>query len=188
MLHHNGRLRYRGPLKLNMMTPEEEKQQKEVLATAYHSYSKGLNSYAFFKVNNQGVSQELVQDVFVKTWKYLLKGGKVDIMKAFLYHVLNDLVVDEYRKRKTTSLDVLLEKGFEPSVDDSGRLFKVLDGKAALFLIQRLPETYQKVMRMKYVQDLSLQEMSLITGQSKNTIAVQAHRGLEKLKHLYKGA
>jgi len=40
-------------------------------------------------------------------------------------------------------------------------------------------------MQMKYVQNLSLTEMSLLTGQTKNTIAVQAHRGLEKLKDLY---
>ncbi|MFA6495116.1 MAG: sigma-70 family RNA polymerase sigma factor [Candidatus Paceibacterota bacterium] len=106
-------------------------------------------------------------------------------MKAFLYHVLNHLIVDEYRKNKTTSLDTLLKKGFEPSVDDSGKLFNVLDGKAALFSIERLPPTYQRVMRMRYVQGLSLKEISLITGQSKNTIAVQIHRGLEKLKQLH---
>ncbi len=39
---------------------------------------------------------------------------------------------------------------------------------------------------MKYMQDLSLKEISILTGQSKNTIAVQLHRGLEKLKILYK--
>jgi RNA polymerase sigma-70 factor (ECF subfamily) len=106
-------------------------------------------------------------------------------MKAFLYHILNNLIVDEYRKRKTVSLDNLLENGFEPSTVASGRLIDVLDGKAALVLIERLPETYRKVMHMRYVQDLSIEEMSIITGQSKNSIAVQAHRGLEKLKLLY---
>jgi DNA-directed RNA polymerase specialized sigma24 family protein len=34
------------------------------------------------------------------------------------------------------------------------------------------------------VQDLSLKEISLITGDSKNSIAVKLHRGLEKLKKL----
>jgi RNA polymerase sigma-70 factor (ECF subfamily) len=92
--------------------------------------------------------------------------------------------VDEYRKRKTTSLDALLEKGFEPSASYSGIPFNALDEKSTLLLIQRLPEKYQKVMRMRYLQDMSLKEMSLITGQSKNTIAVQVHRGLEKLKAL----
>ena len=106
-------------------------------------------------------------------------------MKAFLYHVLNHLIVDEYRKHKSTSLDALLEKGFEPSTGNSNRLFSVVDGKEAFLLIGRLPEKYQKVMHMRYVRDLSLKEMSVITGQSKNTIAVQLHRGLEKLKVLY---
>src|SRR6185436_11146437 len=141
--------------------------------------------HAFFKLNNHVTGEDLVQETFIKTWGYLVKGGKVDIMKAFLYHVLNNLIVDEYRKRKMTSLDVLMEKGLEPGDGRSGRLFDILDGKGALLLIQRLPVAYQKIMRMKYVQELSLQEMSLITGQSKNALAVQAHRGLEKLKVLY---
>ena len=115
----------------------------------------------------------------------ILRGGKIDIMKAFLYHVLNHLIVDEYRKHKAVSLDTLVEAGFEPSVDHSEQLLNKLDGKAAMLLLNRLPQTYRKVMRMRYVQDLSLKEMSLLTGQTKNALAVQLHRDLAKLKQLY---
>ncbi|MEK7650247.1 MAG: sigma-70 family RNA polymerase sigma factor [Patescibacteria group bacterium] len=168
------------------MTPKQEILRRTLLSVAYTDYEKRLNIYAFFKLHNHETSEDLVQDTFVKTWKYLVKGGKIDLMKAFLYHVLNHLIVDEYRKHKnTTSLDVLLEKGFELSSGDSDRLFDILDGKAAFLLIKELPQKYQKVMRLRYVQDLSLHEISLITGQSKNVIAVQTHRGLEKLKLLY---
>lgn len=167
------------------MTLKQETQQKILLTKAHYDYGKKLNAYAFFKVRDRATSDDLVQDTFMKTWRYLVRDGKIDVMKAFLYHILNNLIIDEYRKRKTTSLDVLLEKGFEPSINDSGRLLNVSDGKAAILLIQRLPKIYQKVMRMRYVQRLSLKEMSLIIGQSKNTIAVQAHRGLAKLKLLY---
>jgi DNA-directed RNA polymerase specialized sigma24 family protein len=38
---------------------------------------------------------------------------------------------------------------------------------------------------MKYVQDLSLEEMSELTGKSRNTLAVRLHRGTQKLKALY---
>ncbi len=168
-----------------MMTTKQESEQRAVLTVAHGDYKKGLDLYAFFKIHNRMLGEDLVQDTFMKTWSYLVKGGKIDVMKSFLYHILNNLIVDEYRKHKPISLDVLLEKGFEPVVDRSGRMFNVLDGKAAIILIQRLPLKYQKVMRMRYIQDLSLKEISLITGQSKNTIAVQAHRGLEKLKLLY---
>ncbi len=107
-------------------------------------------------------------------------------MKASLYHILNNLIIDQYRKKKTASLDMMIEKGFEPSAKETPEhILNILDGKAALLLIARLPFAYQKVMRMKYVQDLSLKEISLITGQTKNAIAVQIHRGIVKLKLIY---
>lgn len=167
------------------MSPTQETKQQAILTVAHHDYEKKLKLYAFFKVHNSIISEDLVQDTFIKTWKYLVKGGKIEVMKAFLYHVLNNLIVDQYRKHKTVSLDVLMEKGFKPSIDNSERLLNCLDGKAALLLIQRLPDKYKKMIRMRYIQDLSLKEISLITGQSKNSIAVQAHRGLEKLRLLY---
>src|SRR3990167_7494188 len=130
-----------------MMTPKQKVRQQAVLTLAHNDYEKGLNAHAFFKIHDHAMGEDLVQDTFMKTWAYLVKGGKIDVMKAFLYHVLNNLIIDEYRKRKTTSLDVLLEKGYEPSIDHAENLFNILDGKAALLLIQRLPIKYQKVMR-----------------------------------------
>ncbi|HEY4516004.1 MAG TPA: RNA polymerase sigma factor [Candidatus Paceibacterota bacterium] len=168
-----------------MLNRKQETEQKKVLTLAHHDYEKGLNARAFFKTSSHTTGEDLVQSTFMKTWKYLIKGGKIDVMKSFLYHVLNGLIIDEYRKRKHSSLDLLIEDGFEPSVDTSESLFNMIDGKAALGLITRLPEKYRQVMNMGYIRDLSIKEISLITGKSKNTIAVQAYRGLEKLKLLY---
>ncbi len=167
-----------------MSTLQLKTERQAILTVAHHDYEKGLNAHAFFKLDDHMLGEDMVQETFIKTWVYLVKGGKINTMKAFLNH----LIIDEYRKRKNkmTSLDTLLESGFEPSVDDSERLFNTLDGKVAILLIQKLPEVYRKVMKMRYVQDLTLREMSLITGQTKNTMAVQVHRGLEKLKLLYR--
>jgi RNA polymerase sigma factor (sigma-70 family) len=155
------------------------------MTEAHNDFEKRLKTRAMFKIHDASLSEDLVQITFMKTWNYLAKGGKVDVMKAFLYHVLNGLIIDEYRKHKPTSLDTLLEKGFNPSFDDTDRLINTLDGRGALLLIDKLPEKYQKVMHMKYIQGLSTGEMALITNQTKNTIAVQAHRGLIELRALY---
>jgi len=120
-----------------------------------------------------------------QTWRYLARGGKIDLMKAFLYHILNQLIIDEYRKRKTTSLDTLIDQGYEPSVNYSEQIVNTLDGQAAISLIQYLPVKYRTVIQLRYVQDLSLKEIALLTGQSRNAVAVQTHRGLKKLKVLY---
>lgn len=171
-----------------MMTPTQKTARQAVLSLAHHDFEQVLNAYARFKTSDRALGEDLVQDTFTKTWSYLARGGKIHVMKSFLYHVLNNLIVDEYRKRPTISLDVMLEKGYEPGFDHREGLFDRLDGKAALLLIQRLPTTYQKVMRMRYMQDLTLKEMSQVTGQTKNTIAVQLHRGTQKLKALYSHA
>lgn len=105
------------------MTPREEKESRRILTGAHHDYEKGLNARAFFKVHDHAIGEDLVQDTFMKTWKYLVKGGKIDVMKAFLYHTLNHLIIDEYRKHKTVSLDALLEEGFEPRNDPPPRKF-----------------------------------------------------------------
>jgi len=168
------------------MNKTEEAQQRIILATAHNDFAKGLNRHSFFKLGNHALGDDLVQDTFIKTWSYLVKGGKIEVMKAFLYHVLNNLIIDEYRKRKTVSLDILQEKGFEPRAKESSeRLISIIDSKDALVLIMKLPVRYQKVIKMRYSQDLSLREISLITGQTQNAIAVQVHRGLAKLKELY---
>lgn len=155
-----------------------------MITLAHHDYNKGLRAHAFFKLNNKTTSDDLVQDTFIKTWTYLVKGGKIELMKAFLYHVLNNLIIDEYRKRKNVSLDALIDSGFEPAVE-SERLLKILDGKAVILLINQLPIKYQAVMKMRYIQELSFKEIAEVTGQTKNALGVQAHRGLKKLKELY---
>ena len=169
------------------MTEKQETSLKAILTLAHLTYEEKLNIHAFFKLGDHELGEDVVQDTFMKTWMYLVRGGKIDTMRAFLYHILNDLIIDEYRRHKThSSLNVLMEKGFEPSnAGSSERFFNFLDGKASVLLIHRLPETYRKVMYMRYVQELSIKEMATLTGQSKNAITVKAHRGLKKLKQLY---
>ncbi len=168
-----------------MITPKQKLHQGKVLTSAHDDYAGGLEKHAFYKTNNAAISDELVQETFMKTWKYIVKGGKVEVMKAFLYHILNHLIIDQYRKPKTVSLDALVEKGFNPATDNTEDILNYLDGRKAMMLIAKLPIAYRKIVQMRYVQELTLDDMSLITKQSKNILAVKSHRGLKKLKSLY---
>lgn len=168
-----------------MLTVQEKLQLQLVMTNAHADFEKGLLRHAQFRVSDSGLCEDLVQDTFMKTWVYLVKAGKIDLMKPFLYYVLNCLIIDEYRKKKSTSLDVLLDKGFEPGNDEFSRTVDMLDGKAAVALIILLPVSYQKIMNLRYVEDMSLSEIASQTGLTKNTVAVKTHRGMEKLRALY---
>ena len=175
-----------------MATPEmstsAQKTRKQIgvtMASAWTDHEKGLNKHSYFKVHNHDLGEDLVQDTYVKTWNYLLKGGKIHLMRAFLYHTLNCLIIDEYRKKRPVSLEELLENGFEIGSNPTDEMIDALDGKTAMLLIAKLTPKYQKIIGMRFTDDLSLEEMSVITGQTRNAMAVQVHRGLEKLKVLY---
>ncbi len=158
---------------------------RDVLTRAHQDFNKKLNAHAFFKLNDKETGEDTVQNTFMKTWLYLVKGGKIEAMRAFLFHILNGLIIDQYRKHKSSSLDVLMDRGFEPGTDESDRMFDILDGKAASQSIEKLPERYRAVMGMRYIKMLSLKEISSITGQTKNAVSVRLHRGLKKLKVIY---
>lgn len=155
------------------------------LTVAHHDFKKILNAHARAKIQDSTLSEDLVQETFMKTWVYLVKNGKIDLMKAFLFRVLDNLIVDEYRKHKTTSLELIMQKGFEPKNNIAESSDNRIDGKKAVLLIDNLPEKYKQILRMRYLQGLSIKEIHFITGQSENSIAVQAHRGLKKLRLLY---
>lgn len=160
-------------------------QLQRVLSHAHSEFEKGLLKHARFRVSDTGVCDDLVQDTFLKTWVYLVKAGKINLMKPFLYHVLNCLIIDEYRKKKSVSLDVLIENGFELEGDELERTINTLDGQAAVALIETLPIAYQKIMSLRYIDDFSLSEIAVETGLTKNLVAVKTHRGMEKLRVLY---
>ncbi|MCF7865012.1 MAG: RNA polymerase sigma factor [Candidatus Pacebacteria bacterium] len=171
------------------MTSGQKVERQDQLASAHLNYHKSLNAYASYKLSDSVLSQDLVQDTFIKTWNYLMKKGEIKGMKSFLYHVLNNLIVDEYRKRKrkTVSLDVLLENGFAPNTGESESIKNqnIFDGSLVVLLIKKLPISYQEVIRMRYEQDLSLKEMSVIMKETENTVSVRLHRGIQKLRLLH---
>lgn len=159
--------------------------QKELFITAYRENLTELVRYAQSKVGDYETGKDLVQEAFLKAWVYIRDGKEIKNMKHFLYRTLKNLIVDTYRKRKTLSLEVLLEYGHEPSMNESEHLVDMLDGKIALALIGALPPKYQEILRMKYESNLTLKEIAQRSGQSNNSVAVCVHRGLSKLKRLY---
>lgn len=158
---------------------------QSTLTEAYLNYEKALLKRSLSKISDPELGGDLVQITFMKAWEYLLKHGKINSMKAFLFHILNNLIIDEYRKHKTISLDTLTDNGFQIVIDESERLHNIFDGKKAMEHIPTLSEKYRDVVSMRYVDELSISEIAVIKRQTKNTVAVQIHRGIEKLSRLF---
>ena len=159
---------------------------KKVFLKAYDDHADALFRHCLFKINDREKSIDITQEAFMKTWVYISLGKKISNMRAFLYKTLNNLIVDEYRKKKNLSLDLLSEDGFDPHFEEASTIEEKLDGAIALSLLRKLPDQYKDILFMKYVSSLDIREISEIVGESENTVTVRIHRGIKKLKELFK--
>ena len=151
---------------------------------AYEELSDAIFRHCYFRIGDREKAKDLMQETFTKTWEYIVGGQPVNNLKAFLYRVASNLVVDEYRKKRELSLDSLQVDGFEPSFDDRNKTEAGIDAKIAVRVINQLDEKYREVVLMKYVDELSPKEIAGITGDSENNISVRIHRGLKQFKQI----
>jgi RNA polymerase sigma-70 factor, ECF subfamily len=167
--------------------------QEAAYLEAFNAYSDALFRHAHFRVSNRDKALDLVQDAFLKAWDYMQGGGEVQEFKSFLYRILNNLIIDEYRKKKSSSLDEILENDTgameqrlsEGSVHEAE---EEIDEREALEKIRAripdLPDTYREVITMRYVDGFTPKEIASMIGISENVVSVRIHRGTHKLRAL----
>ncbi|MCA9360767.1 sigma-70 family RNA polymerase sigma factor [Candidatus Nomurabacteria bacterium] len=156
---------------------------------AFEEYNDALFRHALIRVSNREKAIDIVHDTFTKVWSYLRDGYEIDSFRPFLYKVLNNLIIDEYRKRKEASLDALMEmEGVdEGSFDELSEstvevLAATIDGKKAFDLLEELPDQYREVIILRFVDQLGPKEISELVEETENIVSVRIHRGLKILR------
>ncbi len=158
---------------------------------AFEAYNDELFRHASMRMKDRDRALELTQECFLKVWEYAQKGEEIREIRPFLYRTLRHLIIDEYRRKKSVSLEALVEGHEDRSVetllppDESNTLEAAVerfDGKRALAALKELPDPYREAISLRYVEGLSPREIGDIVGESENAVSVRIHRGLKKLK------
>ncbi len=159
---------------------------KNTFLNAYEDYADAIFRHCYFRLSDRERAKELMQETFVKAWDYLAKGEKIDNLRALLYRIATNLVIDDMRKKKEYSLDALQEKGFNPGISEDEQLHIKIESDKAKEMIEKLPEKYRQVVTMRYIDELSPKEIAQITKETENSVSVKINRGLAKLRNLLK--
>jgi RNA polymerase sigma factor (sigma-70 family) len=165
--------------------------KEEEFLAAYNEHSDALFRHAFFRLPDRERAYDLTQDTFIKAWDYVRGGGDVRSPKSFLFRILNNLIIDEYRRSKTESLDKKIEDN--PSATEAmfaeGSVWEVEEGMDEKDLLQKvkdaikeLSEEYRTVITLRYVEGFSPKEIARMIGSTENAVSVRIHRGVAKLK------
>lgn len=162
------------------------KTEQEFLS-AYDAYADALYKHCFFRVYSSVRAEELVQDAYMKTWDYLRKGNTIDNLRAFLYKTVNNLIIDNSRKKREISLEqeLLNNPGWEPS-DERPTLQHNLMLQQVRDSLKELPEDVRQLLTWRYIDDLDPREIAIILNLTPNNVSVKLNRALQLLRALYK--
>lgn len=164
------------------MKKDPSKNEKEFL-DGYDRWSDALFRHCFFRVRDRETAKDIVQETYIKTWHYI-QGHEIENLRAFLYRVANNLIVDWSRKKKESSLDSLMNQGFDVPMHVKDRYDAVIEGRHILEIIKEMDPKYRDAVLMRYIDDLTPKEISQIINESENVISVRIHRGLEQLRRI----
>lgn len=159
--------------------------QREIFEQAYIDLADPIFRYIYFRVFDRDIAKDLTQETFYKVWDYLAKGKDIDNIKAFTYRAAHNIVVNSIRDKKpTVSIDELDETiGFEiADTDQEEAKQQAQDVTSILDSFKILRNQDAEIMKLRYIDDLSIQEIAQITSSSENSISVKIHRLLKKLK------
>lgn len=170
---------------LSSVTMEQKNSTETTFLKLYEEYSDPIYRHCYFRVSSETLAQDLTQESFMRVWNYLAEGKSIDNPKAFLYRIAGNLVIDYYRKKKETSLDMLAETGYDPVGENAETILTYVDGQHARELLSKLDDVSREVLVMRYISDLSIREIADSIGESENVVSVRIHRAIEKLKKIF---
>jgi|CXWK01.1.fsa_nt_gi RNA polymerase sigma-70 factor (ECF subfamily) len=150
----------------------------------YKENADAIFRFCYLRLSDREIARDVAQDTFMKVWQHAHKGEKIDNLRAFMFTTARNLIIDNYRKKKASSLDALMEEGFDVGVEISESVVDAFDGERAMALLATIPEKYRDAIYLQYVEGLSVKEIAEITGETENNISVRIHRGLQKLRSI----
>jgi RNA polymerase sigma-70 factor (ECF subfamily) len=162
----------------------EHEQKKEDFLRAYDAYADSIFRFCFFKTSHRDVALDLAQEVFVRLWQQLLREKQIHNVQSLLYTIARNLVIDWYRKRKSLSLDELIEGGEQFGVSAHTDIEHAAEAAEVLRVIEKLDDAYREVLLLRYVEDLPPREIAVILGESVNAVSVRINRATRKAREL----
>lgn len=157
----------------------------------YRDHKEAVYNYIYRLCNDPNQAQDVVQQTFLKI---MTDPGLSDVenIKSYLFTIARNHLYDTWKKKKETLVDDAAID-IAASVDDvelTEDLARQQTQQAVIFCVQRLTDKFRELMILRYIQDLSIQEIAAITQLSQSDIKVSLLRARQQFdrgltQHMY---
>ncbi len=170
------------------------KRDPEAFGRIYDRYVKAIYRFVYLKLPSKEAAEDVTSETFLRCWQYLQQNKEVSHIRALLYRIARNLVVDAYRRKDgyqqptVTFLSSDTSNIAEEDISDHNRGRDLIHIRADLALIlnriSRLKEDYQDVLTLRLIDELSFTDIARVMEKSVGHVRVIHHRALKALHHL----
>ena len=137
---------------------------------------------AFSYVKNRDAALDVVQESIVKALSKSDTLRETAYLKTWFYRILIHVCTDMLRQRKRVTFvppDALDAGSYEDPLPEDGSLNR---------RVEALPPEIATIVRLRFYEELSLKEISEVTGWNLSTVKTRLYTGLRKLRISMEGA
>ncbi|MCM3675938.1 RNA polymerase sigma factor SigW [Peribacillus simplex] len=155
-------------------------------------YKDKVFQICFRMLGNRQEAEDLAQEAFVRAYVNIRSFNIQMKFSTWLYRIATNLCIDRLRKKKPDyylDAEVAGTEGLNMYSQIASDIAKPEEEVESLELqetiqveIMKLPEKYRSVIVLKYIEELSLKEISEILDLPVGTVKTRIHRGREALR------
>ncbi len=157
------------------------------LGLLFERYKRPLFGF-FYGINkDRELSEDLVQNVFVRVLKYRTLYRGEGEFRSWLFHIARNVSHDQYRKKRIHATDSV--ENWQDRIGSDDNRFTVYQKDEDLELLSlamdRLPEDKREILLLSKFQEKKYKEIGDQLGFSEGTVKVRVYRAMQELKAIY---
>ena len=146
-------------------------------------HQPGLYGFALRFCRVREEAEDTVQETFLRLFRNRLRFDTSGSVKAYLYKVCRNLLIDAARKKRPEPLDGTPDTETDPAPSPFDTLSRKEGQNTLSRALDDLPENQRTAMVLRHTQELSYAEISEVMGLSLSAVEsllVRARRSLRK--------
>ncbi len=160
---------------------------EQALTHIYQTYHDAIYRYIYYHVGHVETAQDLTSEVFRRFLLAMHGGSGPDkLLKAWLYRVAHNLIIDEFRSNRYRNHHSLDQDTDDLLPDDEAspehQAFQTMDQITLRAMLSELTEEQRQVIILKFLEEMSNEEIAQITGRTIGAVKALQYRGLEELR------
>lgn len=178
------------------MTQENltKEQKDELFEIEFLPHADALYTFAFHLTYNEEDANDLVQDTFFKSYRFIDSYERGTNAKAWLFKILKNSFINEYRRKTKRPNEVDYEDFIAYQDADESVGIGAVDLRVEMFqdmmsdeitkAINMLPADFRTVILLCDVEDFTYEEIAKIVDIPVGTVRSRLHRARNMLKDM----